>query len=334
MYWDKLSGTSFRQDVIDAMSGEEELILVPDPKNEYDKYAVEVRIKGSNKQVGFIKKGRNMEISTYLQQGKNVYINDYNITGGMDGKSYGINVEISLPQVFKLGNMKKMVPDIGEGYVYFDEENHKYYDEQGNPMMSGSTFEDSQTPDFNPDYPARAISKSTGVKADLIKQFWSDNGSLSADLGTLIHKSIELAIKNKEYWNQIDENRERDVTAKNWMPELLGELVDKYEDKFGLDNSDAEVFVRYKGFCGFIDQLHYLDEKTVEIRDYKIIKQHKKVKTEDYGTINKYALQQNFYRTVIEKAGYKVENMLIHKLSDGEWEEIKLEKVDLDELVN
>ena len=63
---------------------------------------------------------------------------------------------------------KKLSPDIGTGFVYFDEVNHKYYDEEGNPMMSGSAAESIEVGEPDMTYPAKAMAKSTGINEEKI----------------------------------------------------------------------------------------------------------------------------------------------------------------------
>lgn len=332
MSWTKLSGTSFRQEVIDEMSGAESLYLVAEPDNEYDKNAVAVFEDETNRQVGYIRREEAPEISQLLQSGTPVQVIDYTITGGGD-HHYGINIFLQKEEKdVNSPRLKRMIPDIGSGFVYFDEEEHVYYDENMKPMISGSRFESSNTPEFNPEFPAKALAKSTGVDADKIMKFWKENGRLSSGLGTLIHESNEYWIKNNHLLRKIDEAREKEHTAKNWMPEILGDIVDKYWEAVSIDNTEAELFVRYGNFCGFIDQVQWIDEKTVIMRDYKIVKEHKTVKTKNHGKQDKYTLQQNFYRTILKKNGIDVAEMYLDVYSNGKWEHKKVERVEIDEI--
>lgn len=331
MAWTKISGTSFKQDIIDKMEGTETLYLAAEPANEYDPNAVMVLEDGNDEQIGYIRKEEAKEISELLLSGKRVRITDYTITGGSEDKNYGVNIfimkEEEEPESHKL---TKLIPDIGVGFVYFDEVNHNYYDENMKPMLSGSVFESSQTPDFNPEFPAKALEKSTGVDADKIKKLWKKNGELSSALGTLIHEANEFWIKKHNIAEKIDTMRENPITATNWMPQLLGNIVDEYWKDKDISNTEAEIFIRYKNFCGYIDQLKWIDDKTAVMRDYKIVKKHGNVKTQNYGSIPKYSLQQNFYREILKKNDIEVKEMFLDTYIDGMWAPVKIEKIELE----
>lgn len=333
MAWTKLAGTSFRQDVIDAMEGIETLYLVAEPENEYDPNAVAVYEDGEDKQVGYVRKQEAEEISKKILNGERVEIIDYTITGGIEDKNYGINVFIKdYEDNLNQNELKKLIPDIGTGYIYFDEKEHVYFDENMRPMISGSRFESSQIPEFNPEFPAKALEKSTGVDADKIQRFWKKNGDFSSQLGTLIHEANEFWIKNHKDLETIDTSRDKEHTAKNWMPEILGEIVDEYWSEVDIKNTKAELLIRYKGFCGYVDQLQFLDDKTAIMRDYKIIKEHKRVKTQDYGNLDKYTLQQNFYRTILAKNGIELKGMYLDIYSNNQWQHKKLGRVEINEI--
>ena len=68
------------------------------------------------------------------------------------------------------------------------------------------------------------------------------------------------------------------------------------------------------------------------MRDYKIIKEHKRVKTQDYGTLDKYTLQQNFYRTILAKNGINLKEMYLDIYSNNQWQHKKLGRVEINEI--
>lgn len=332
-YFDKLSGTSFRQKEIDALTGEEQLVLVADPTNEYDEYAVKVEANGV--MIGWIRKGNNKEISKALLAGKKVTIDDFTVTGGGQNENgeeinYGVNVKITMPLEENFKKYKKLTPDIGEGFVYFDEENHKYYDENGNQMLSGSKAEEAEVGPADMSYAAAAVSKSTKIPEKKILSLWSTNGDMSRDFGTLVHSALEFYIENQTILQHYDAVREREHTATNWMPNSIGHIVDKYLDIVDVTKSVPEVFVRYGSSCGYIDQLDYIDEKTVVIRDYKIVNELKNVKTKSYGTQKKYTVQQSFYKAILEANGITVDSIILDTYDGDEWMANKIESVDID----
>lgn len=330
---DKLSGVSFRQKEIDAMSGDEELTLIARPDNEYDEYAVEVQANGV--MIGWIRKGHNKKISQALQNGKSVKITDFNITGGEgsdeNGRpmNYGVNVKIEMESEEDFSKFKKLVPDIGEGFVYFDEANHIYYNEDGERMTSGSMMEELEVGTADLSYAAEAMAKSTKIPKSAIMSMWERNGSLSAQLGTVIHDAFDYYIKNQTQMKAYDSIKERPHSACNWLPNVVGNIIDEYLDIWSLDQSAAEVFIRFGNFCGYVDQLVYLGDNIVTIRDYKIINGLKKVKTKSFGTVHKYTVQQSTYKAILEANGYEVLGAQLNLYDGEEWKEQELETVDI-----
>ena len=331
---DKLSGVSFRQKEIDALTGDEELTLIARPDNEYDEYAVEVQANGV--MIGWIRKGHNKKISQALQNGKSVKITDFNITGGEgsdeNGRpmNYGVNVKIEMESEEDFSKFKKLVPDIGEGFVYFDEANHIYYNENGERMTSGSMMEELEVGTTDLSYAAEAMAKSTRIPKSRIIDMWEKNGSLSAQLGTVVHDAFDYYIKNQVHMKAYDAIKERPHSACNWFPNVVGKIIDEYLEVWDLDRSAGEVFIRFGNFCGFVDQLVYLDERVVVIRDYKIVNVLKKVKTKSFGSVYKYTTQQNTYRAILEANGYEVVAAQLNLYDGEEWKEQELEMVTID----
>lgn len=332
-YYDKLSGVSFRQKEIDSLTGEETLVLIAEPDNEYDEYAV--RVEADGVMIGWIRKGNNVKISKALQAGKTVEVDDFTITGG-EGKdetgkqmNYGVNVKITMPVEENFKKFKKIIPDIGEGFVYFDEDNHVYYSESGQEMQSGSKAEAAEVGEVDMSYALKAVAKSTKLRPEVIQSFWDKNGELSAGFGTIIHDAFDFYIKNQVQLEAYDNIREREHSACNWMPNTVGRIIDQYLETRNVSASQSEVFVRHGLFCGYIDQLLYIEDSVVQIRDYKIINKLKKVKTRSYGSITKYTVQQNFYREILEANGYSVVSMELNTYDGSEWRDVELEEIEI-----
>ena len=214
----------------------------------------------------------------------------------------------------------------------FDVANHVYYDEDGNQMISGSVYEEQFSPQANFSYAAKAMAKSTGIKADDILALWDENRDLSASYGTLIHKGLETYFKNYELMIRLDTHKARAHTATTYMPQAVGSIVDKYialkPDDFPARCS-AEVFVRHGNRCGFVDLIEETDAGLVT-HDYKFINQLKQVKYQKYGLHDKYTLQQNFYREVIEANGHTVVDMVLDTFVDGGWDEVPVKRIKLE----
>ena len=332
----KAAGVTFenRQETIDKMTGDEPLRLVHEADNKFDPnaIAVQVLLDGDWKDVGYIPKVHNLDIARAIKDGLEVTIDEYNITGGDEGRSYGINLGILMPAQTRLDKLQKLVPSIGEGFVYFDPESHLYYNEAGEQMKSGSQLEKEEVGELDLSYAAAAMAKSTGIDKATIIKLWETNGDLSRDFGTLVHSGLEFYLRNAETLFTIDEMKQRRHLPSNWMSNSLGHIVKKYIERFHPQNVECEVFVRWGNYCGFVDQLMHLSDGSVRIIDYKVANEISKVKTKSYGQVMKYSVQQNFYKAILEKNGIKVARTELHQWTGSMWKRIPLEdtKIDLE----
>ena len=335
MYWEKLAGTSFRQGEIDKLTGEEDIRLVAEPDNQYDSSAV--RVEAGGVLIGYIPKGRNKEIADILISGSEVKIDEWTITGGMDGKNYGVNVHIILPISDRLKHMKRLDSPYTQKTILFDERHHRYFDEEGNPLQSGSGFEEEQvgTPDLS--FAAKAIAKATGLQQSEVQDLWDKHGEASRDFGTLLHNCLDYYFSNYFKMCQYAINRELDMSATLFFPATVGKIIDAYADFINEEDiaaSETETFIQWGSCCGVVDRIHYLDENTCEIIDYKTTSNDEVVKTKDFGELDKYTLQQNFYRSILEHYGLTVEAMKLHVWDGDKWSEKTLKRVDLGKVIN
>lgn len=340
-YYTKLAGTSFRQEAVAELAkvkGTALMRAIPEPDNEYDQYAVRVEamLKDGWTQVGYIQKGKNEDIFKRLMDGLDVLISFSAVTGE-DKATLGVNVGVSWEDDSGLDpvdmrDFEAQKVYIGDAeYVMFDPINHKAYDEQGHELLSGSNAEKMFLDPFDPTYPAKALSKKTGAKVEDIIAAWDNKRDLSADYGTLIHASLEKYLRYAPILRKIDRNQEREHTAKNWMPEPLGEIVDKFIEASGITDATAvEARIKFENRTGIVDLLlKDLDEFT--LCDYKIMPEVKEVKYKVFGKAMKYIVQQNFYREILEDNGYKCRGMFIWNWDGKEWKKIEVPKVNVKE---
>jgi hypothetical protein len=336
MFWEKASGVvaGGYQGIIDSMTGDEPLRLAVDEGNQYDDYAtaLEAKIKDEWVQVGWVPKGHNQQIADALRNGEQVTIDDYNITGGDNGKSYGINFHIVMPKATQLERFcKKLFPDVGEGFVWFDERNHIYYNEEGEQMMSASQLEEAETGKPDMKTIAGKMAELGQLDESTITRLWEQNGNISREFGTVVHDALDFYITNQTEMQVYDDvMKGREHTARNFMNNTIGDIVDKYRKNYDIENSKTELFVRYGNYCGRIDQLKYHDENTVSIRDYKFVNELKSVKTKSYGTVKKYTVQQSLYRAILQKNGYNVLGMELHMYDGNKWDTIILKGVNIE----
>lgn len=337
-YYTKLVGTTFddRPRVISMLAKNNNLRLRREPENQYDNRAVaaDAFVDGRWQPIGYIAKSANKDLAEHMDDGGSVDIKLKEVTGGGD-KNYGVNVSIEYGSAEvdpnTLLSFKKLTPDIGEGTVYFDEKEHLYYDENGNQMVSGSRFEDKYTPEPNFDAIATAVGKSTGVNKDVIKNIWNTQGDIAANFGTVAHSALEFYFNNYETLKQMDEKKEREHSPETYLPFTLGRVVKDFVGRFNVDpeKCSPEIFVRDGNRCGFVDLLIEKNDKTFFMVDYKFIKKMKQINYQSFGTHNKYTLQQNFYRSIIEANGYTVETMDIAHFDGTNWHRIPVEKIDV-----
>lgn len=339
-YYTKLSGTSFRQDAIAALAKVKEplLRLVPEPENEYDEYAVRVdaMLQEGWAQIGYIQRGKNQDIQKRLLSGLDVSISLSAITGE-DKKTLGVNVAIGWNDDSGIdpADMRDFVRQkvfIGDAeYVWFDTVNHKTYDENGKELLSGSNAEKMFAEQFDPKYPAKAIAKKTGTKPDDIVSIWEVKRDLSADYGTVIHEALEKYLRYAKVLRKVDENSEREHSAKNWMPEAIGEVVDKFVEASGIESADnVEVRIKHGNRTGIVDLL-VLNGKEFTLFDYKVMPEVKSVKYKVFGKMQKYTIQQNYYREIIEDNGYTCKGMFLWNWDGTKWSKLKVSKIKVKE---
>lgn len=336
-YYTKLVGTSFddRPKAIASMAAKNELRLRREKDNPYDPRAVaaDAMIKGKWLPIGYISKESNEDLAKWLDNGGEVEINLEDITGGDEGKNYGVNVAITYGNasvdISELVKFKKLIPHIGHGEVYFDEENHNYYDEYGNQMISGSRFEDKYSPEVSFEHIAKALGKASSIHPTTLTGLWEKQGKLAADFGTAGHAALQLYFDEYETLKQLDEYKNRPHTPENFLPNTLGRIVKDFLGRFSLDpvRCSAEVFVRHENKCGFVDLLVEKDDKTFSVVDYKFVNKLKQVKYTKFGEHMKYTLQQNFYRDIIEANGYTVDSMSLAHFDGLNWHKVEVEKV-------
>ncbi|AEE23512.1 HIRAN protein [Glaciecola sp. 4H-3-7+YE-5] len=90
-----------RQKIIGKFCKEEmELELIPEPLNKYDSDAIGVwitvngLISSKRYHIGYISTEISFRLSEEIQKGKEVYAYIKNVTGGLHGKSLGVNITI------------------------------------------------------------------------------------------------------------------------------------------------------------------------------------------------------------------------------------------------
>lgn len=84
-----------RQDIIyEQVTGYSDLYLKREPENPYDENAVAVYLAEGDIKLGYIKSALAEEISGKLARGVDIYVTDFEVTGGEGGKKVGLNIQI------------------------------------------------------------------------------------------------------------------------------------------------------------------------------------------------------------------------------------------------
>lgn len=348
-YFTKLSGTSFRQDEIKKLTQKSKLRLVPRPDNEFDQFAVEVQalLKDGWTQIGWIPKGKNVDIAMLLGEGGKVDISLSSVTGGTDDHpTMGVNVAVEYA-VDDSVDMSKTKPEKviygDDDLIYFDEAEHNAYDRKGKLLLSGSRFEEKYQPDVDFKYPAKAIAKKTGMIYADVMNMWDVKKDIAASYGTLIHKALEEAHNYRELVWKMDENLEEKKRFTRLFPNDIANVVKEYflfrkeiTPDFLKHKIETEVRIKYQMLTGIVDNLEWTDDGFY-IYDYKITENIKTIKYLGIGatfSAKKYTLQQNFYRHILENVtGKKCLGMALLVWDGEKWNKEVIERLDIEELL-
>lgn len=295
----KIAGTSFRQSEIKKLYQGQELVLSRESENPHDSNAIAV-FSGDG-QVGYLNKDLAKHLAPAIDNG----LVDYkcavlDITGGTSEKpTLGVNIELTNKYDYDL-----VTCPLNNRTVRFNPATHHYYDGKGNRMLSGSAFQAMY------EYPFPSL----GDKYEL-------KGKQARDFGTAIHEAIELKGKY-------------DMDASSTVVRLI---VDDLFEKLGETRRGYEVFVAHGNLCGFIDCLQINSDGTLTILDWKcvdsLIAKERACKPPFEDLTSKgghYSLQQNFYRVILERMGYKVKSMYLVALHDGHWLQREVKRLDVE----
>ena len=203
--------------------------------------------------------------------------------------------------------------------LVFDPVEHEYHLD-GRRLMPVSTWIATFTPEFPVEIVSKMVAKTEGTSQQIILDKWEMKKELAIDKGNWVHKSCEYYLKYDQEWEN------RPVRA-----------FKKHETK---NEYLSEVIVHDENFAGTIDLIELLGDKKVILHDYKtnedLYKKHGKLKApfKDLANtpINKYTLQLNKYKELLEKMkGVEVVGMNIWWWDDdkGEFEILPVEEINI-----
>ena len=213
---------------------------------------------------------------------------------------WGIFGESKLKKRTDMGQL--MVTYTGEE-VYYNDDTHKYYDLNGNELLSGSQYAKEFAKPFDQDAVSKAVATKTGEPQEVVLKKWSLGGSIANSYGTAVHDAVEFMLMGGD----VDK-----------IPVQIRDTVTRLYEKvksYGM-TPITEVLVSNvsAGHVGRIDCLLVDDvEKpgNFKIVDYKTNRELKKDKLEVYTK------QLEFYRDILVAHGYTCAGLVILH-DDGE----------------
>ena len=190
--------------------------------------------------------------------------------------------------------------------IKFDIENHIYSVDEKKNYISVTQLISNFFPRFDKDYWANKESIKTGITKEEIIQEWEKKGRKARKAGTNMHLQIE------NYYNDIEYEKDTEILK-------FLEFEKKYiKDKYKPYRTEWQIFDEDSFLAGTVDMVYEKKEGELFIFDWKRSKNIIKID----GTIdnknpfengkkglshlsstdyNKYTLQQNIYKYILEK---------------------------------
>jgi hypothetical protein len=356
-YHSKLVGVVFegRQDIIKTLKGDEPLRFRREFENEWDKNAVAVDVLANEDilggydsfvdhdtwlPIGYIARDKNAELAEVLMDGRFASIKISDITGGDEGKNWGVNVKIEYERKVKLSRSENAVllKDFFGNEIFYDDVKHEYTNALGEVYLSGSQY-DKEEPFDSDKWSTEFVNKYDLEKEDKqrILDMWEVNSKASCSFGTAIHSAVELYGKYHRLADIIDVDlktgKRKKLDAKTEKNSALSKLpllkavVKAFFTPERLEeNAFYEVLVvdHKNKRAGQIDRLLILDDGTYEVRDVKTNARIMKKERDSYTK------QLSVYGDILIANGCKLgpNPVMLHHLNGVEWVDIKLDKID------
>lgn len=246
----------------------------------------------------------------------------------------------SATTVKKLKLLTADIIDNTDVEIYFDKEEHAYYDHTGAVYESPSVIAERFTYPFPADAIAPAYANKNGVSVEEVKTFWRAKGDCSTTFGTALHQALETYGRFISIADKLSKSgKEVGLGIHPTFEPIVAAFFKGRENEKAL----YEPFIVASSLkrCGRIDRLVIVDEekKICDIDDYKtngdLYKQGspKTLKT-PYNNlpntpVGKYTIQLNGYRSILEANGWTVRNMTLHHWDNESWKPVKIERVDV-----
>lgn len=211
----------------------------------------------------------------------------------------------------------------------FDRDQHQY-SKDGKIYLSVSEFLDRFEEPFAKGLLAQRIAQKEGRDAEDVIAQWDLNAEISRDYGNSIHKAIEYWIRFGQYPK---------------APHLRL-AVEKFEEKFpsrDLIKPEIIVFNEEYGLAGTIDQLQILGKNgkgqtRVRVIDVKTNGEletkargyfHAPIDKLPHSKLNRYRLQLNTYKHLLELKNFEVVDMLLEHWTGSDMKQYEIEPMDM-----
>lgn len=143
-------------------------------------------------------------------------------------------------------------------FLTFNEEAHRYHDQNGLEYTSVSAFFKRFEPVFDKENISKAVARKRGISQAEVLAEWEAMRVSSTDVGTRIHNALE------DYDND-------GVIAKGneeLLP-MMREVREKYFKGYAVEYNEQRLYVEKYRIAGTADKLCHRKGKVVDIFDYK-----------------------------------------------------------------
>lgn len=208
--------------------------------------------------------------------------------------------------------------------IKFSQKDHIYtHVSSGQILTSVNQFLDENlVPPFDEDgLILRRCAARDGISPEELRAKWDQISQEACDYGTAVHSDVEFYIRTK---------RVRNNANKGWVKEFR-----KIRPKKGELQPEVIVYNLEYRLAGTIDIIHYAEDTVINILDIKTNKQLKKHSSTKFypplqylysNSWNRYCLQLNLYKFIVESMGYWVDEMVIYYFNPSK-QKIELHEV-------
>lgn len=209
----------------------------------------------------------------------------------------------------------------------------------GKKLISATEYIKRFYKPFDADTVSSVLESKWGIPQKIIRDMWDYNGDLTSVFGNVVHKSLELYEKFKDYGEIISSQKgEEDNYCLPKHPilrSIIKGFLEINKDEVGDVKTEVLLSDIENGICGTADRIVILDKekKICRVRDYKVNidsekydKSHKVLPPfQDLPAtkLSKYQLQMSLYANMLQKSGWVVDGLDVFVYEDG-WKKFEL----------